>query len=122
MTDWASSNGDVINSRHAADEVAISTQTVPRLRPDHVLVSDGSNWSTPVVVGETFFFTDDAGSLTCADRQSGKVLWSRKIAEYNGIENSNARTSVVVTDDLVIVGDRAGANLIAAKRTTGERV
>lgn len=121
VADWSSSNGDITNSRHAPHETAIGVDSADRLKPLFTLDTDGSNWSTPIVYGDSFYLTDAAGSLTRVDRATGEIVWTHKLAEYNGVENSNARTSVLVTDALVIVGDRNGANLIGVDRETGAR-
>lgn len=117
--DWRTSNHDVGNSRHAAGETAISPATVAGLAPAFVVTTGGCNWSTPIVAGDSLFLTDSAGGLTRVDRDSGAVVWTRQLAELTGLKGSNARTSVVVTDDLVITGDRAAANLVAVDRATG---
>jgi outer membrane protein assembly factor BamB len=120
VADWPSSNGDVANSRHAAGEVAITVASVGSLSPHFVLTTGGSNWSTPVVVGDSIYLTDASGALTRADRETGRVAWSRQLSDYHGIDKAVARASVVVAGDLVIVGDRTG-HVIGVERESGER-
>lgn len=120
--DWPCSNGDALNTRHAAGEWRIRPDTVAQLRPLATIATKGANWSTPVVAGDAVFLTDAGGGLTRVDRASRKALWSLDLSAITGTPGSNARTSVVVTDRLVILGDRAAARLIALDRDTGARV
>ncbi|MGE4095241.1 MAG: PQQ-binding-like beta-propeller repeat protein [Candidatus Binatia bacterium] len=85
------------------------------------MTTSGDNWATPVVVEEAIYVTDSGGKLWKLDRKSGKVMWFPSVSEYNGIAKSVVRTSVVVTEGLVIFGDRNGANMIAIDAQTGER-
>jgi hypothetical protein len=71
--DWPLSNGDVANSRHAAGELAITVKSVGSLSPHAVLTTGGSNWSTPVVVGDSLYLTDAAGALTRVDRETARA-------------------------------------------------
>ncbi len=118
--DWPSANGDVIGSRHAATETAISPATVGRLESRLTLRTDGANWATPVVIGDSLFLTDAGGGLRRVDRDSGATIWARGLADLTGTPGAQARTSVVVTDRLVITGDRAAGRLIAVDRQTGD--
>lgn len=120
VADWPSSNGDVANSRHAAGEMTISVESVGSLSPQVVVATGGSNWSTPIVVGDSLYLTDASGALTRLDRDTGRVVWSRKLSDYHGIDKAVARTSVVVDGDLVVVGDRTG-HVIGVERETGGR-
>ena len=52
----------------------------------------------------------------------GRSLWSKQLSEYNGVAGSVARTSAVYADEMVLVGDRGGANLIAIDAATGRLV
>lgn len=53
--EWPCANGDISGSRHAAMETAISPATVGRLESRLTLRTDGANWSTPVVSGDSLF-------------------------------------------------------------------
>ncbi len=119
--DWPLSNHDPGNSRHQPAETTISPANVSRLAPVYTVTTNGDNWATPVVVGEAVYVPDAGGKLWKFDRTSGKVIWSHSVSEYNGVASSAVRTSVVVTQGLVIFGDRSGANMIAIDAQTGER-
>lgn len=119
--DWPMSNGDPLNSRHQPLETTLSPANVSRLAPVHSLSTTGDNWETPTIVGDAIYVPDAGGKLWKFDRQSGAVRWSHAASEYNGVADSAIRTSVVVTDRLVIFGDRSGAHMIAIDAETGER-
>ena len=119
--DWPMSNHDPGNSRNQPAETTISPTNVGRLAPVYTVTTSGDNWATPVVVGEAVYMPDASGKLWKFNRQSGAVIWSHSVSEYNGVANSAVRASVVVTEGLVIFGDRSGANMIAIDETTGER-
>ena len=105
--DWPMSNHDPGNSRSQPAETTISSANVSRLAPVYTLTTDGDNWATPVVVEGAVYVPDSGGKLWKFDRKSGEVIWSRSVSEYNGVANSAVRTSVVVTEGLVIFGDRS---------------
>ncbi len=113
---------DIGNNRHAADETVIGVGNVARLAPMRVLTTNGNNWATPVVADGRFFFPDSGGWLWAVDATTGEVLWSRQISEYNGISGSAVRTSAVYADEMIFLGDRGGANMIAIDAKTGSLV
>lgn len=119
--DWPMSNHDSANSRYQPAETTISPANVNRLAPVYTVTTSGDNWATPVVVGGAVYVPDAGGKLWKFDRKSGAVIWSRSVSEYNGVANSAVRTSVVVSEGLVIFGDRSGAYMIAIDEQTGER-
>ncbi len=118
--EWTLPNYDLANSRHPRGETAISVENVARLAPVETITTSGSNWATPTVQNGEVFVTDSGGALTRIDAKSGDVLWSHQLSDYNGVEKSSARTSVIVADDLVLVGDRSGAHMIAVEIETGK--
>ena len=118
--DWPMSNHDPSNSRNQPVETTISPANVSRLAPVYTVSTNGDNWATPVVIGGSVYVPDSGGKLWKFDRQTGVVIWSRSVSEYNGVANSAVRTSVVVSEGLVIFGDRS-ANMIAVDAETGER-
>lgn len=119
--DWPMSNRDAANSRNQPAETTISATNVHRLAPVYTVTTSGDNWATPVVVGNAVYVPDAGGKLWKFDRQTGAVIWSHSVSEYNGVTPSAVRTSVVVTNGLVIFGDRSGAHMIAIDAESGER-
>ena len=119
--DWPMSNHDPGNSRNQSTESVISPANVRQLAPVFTLTTSGDNWATPVLDDGAMYVPDAGGKLWKIARATGKVLWSHAVSEYNGVTGSAVRTSVVVSDGLVIFGDRSGANMIAIDAESGER-
>src|SRR2546422_229157 len=65
------------------------------------------------------YFPDWGGKLWKIDAETGQVLWSRSIQEYNGMLGSISRTSPVLAHGMVYVGDLNG-NLMAVDAATGD--
>ena len=65
------------------------------------------------------FFPDWGGKLWKVDAETGDVLWSRSIPDYNGIPGSLSRTSPVLAHGMVYVADLNG-NLMAVDAATGD--
>jgi len=79
------------------------------------------------VDGNAVYFPDWGGNLFAVEKKSGRLIWSHKIAEYNGVRGSVSRVSPAVHGDHVIVGDilsstrvHDGANVISVHRRTGK--
>jgi polyvinyl alcohol dehydrogenase (cytochrome) len=82
--------------------------------------------ATPTVAGNAVYASDWAGNLYAIDGKTGKLIWSHRISEYNGVPASIARNSPAVHGNEVIIGDiqnenavHAAANVIAVDRRTG---
>ena len=118
--DWPMVNRDASNSRSSADS-SIAPSDVGRLKPVKTLTAAGDVHATPVVAGGAVFYVDGGGRLSAANIKSGEVLWSRSIAEYDGIAGSVVRGSPVLVDGMIIFGDRNGAHVVAADAATGAR-
>jgi outer membrane protein assembly factor BamB len=61
----------------------------------------GGSWSTPAIYGRTVFFTTAAGRVLAVDRESGGVMWERRVG-------APAIGSPVVVDGVLIQGDCKG--------------
>jgi polyvinyl alcohol dehydrogenase (cytochrome) len=102
-----------------------------------VLTTAGDVSATPAVIDEAdddrhgrghhhknrtaVFFPDWGGKLWKVDADTGTVLWSRSIAEYNGIVNSISRTSPAYARGMIFVGDLNG-NMMGVDAETGDLV
>src|ERR1700756_4737861 len=59
------------------------------------------------------------------EKNSGSLIWSHKISEYDGVNGAISRVSPAVFGDQVIIGDilsnqaHNGANVMAIDRKTG---
>ena len=129
--EWPMIGRDVANTRNQPDERRIGPRTVSRLAPKWVMTTAGDVSATPAVVAETserrghhrrrdvVYFPDWGGRLWKLDAESGEVIWSRFISEYNGIAGSISRTSPAYAHGLLFVGDLNG-NMMAVDAQTGD--
>ena len=69
--------------------------------------------------GTALYFPDWGGTLWKVDAESGQVVWSRSIAEYNDIPGSISRTSPSYADGTLYVADLNG-NMMAVDADTGD--
>jgi polyvinyl alcohol dehydrogenase (cytochrome) len=70
---------------------------------------------------EAVYFPDWGGMLWSVDGETGQVIWSRKISDYNGITGSISRTSPAFAHGMIFVGDLNG-NMMGVNARTGDLV
>ena len=101
--------------------------TSSRINPDNAknlalkwkLTTHGDVSATPAVVGGALYFPDWAGYMYKVNAQTGSVIWSHQISDYDGIPGAVARTSPTVDGNTVYIGDQNGGNLIALDASDG---
>ena len=96
------------------------------LSPKWVFTTGGDVSATPTVDGDAVYFPDWGGNLFAVKKDSGRLIWSHKISDYDGVEGAISRVSPAVDGDQVIIGDilnskqaHNGANVISVDRETG---
>src|SRR5258708_4718240 len=109
-------------------EHSISPANVNGLNPKWVFTTGGDVSATPTVGGDAVYFPDWAGNLFAVKKESGRLIWSHKISDYDGVAGAISRVSPAVDGDQLILGDilnskqtHAGANVISVDRETGTR-
>src|SRR3954469_4400273 len=124
---WRIAGRDLNNSRSQRSERKIGTQDVGRLVAKWVFTTGGDVSATPTVAGDAVYFPDWAGNLFAVSKHDGRLIWSHKISDYDGVPGAISRVSPAVDHDQLIIGDilssketHAGANVIAVDRRTGE--
>jgi polyvinyl alcohol dehydrogenase (cytochrome) len=125
---WRVAGHDLSNSWNQPSENRIDPKNVKTLVPKWVFTTDGDVSATPTVDGDAVYVPDWGGNLFAINRTKGRLLWSRKISEYNGVPGSISRVSPAVGDDLLIIGDtqsanqpHGGASIIAVDKENGNR-
>jgi len=125
---WRLAGQDLNNNHDQPAEQLISTANVKELSPKWSFTTGGDVSATPTVDGNAVYFPDWGGNLFALERKSGRLIWSRKISEYNGVAGSVSRVSPAVDGNQVIIGDlqspnqlHDGANVISVHRETGKR-
>ena len=123
---WRIADQNLNNSRSQPAEHSISPANVQGLRPKWVFTTGGDVSATPTVDGDAVYFPDWGGNLFAVKKESGGVIWSHKISDYDGVSGAISRVSPAVDHDQLIIGDilssnqvHDGANVIAVDRETG---
>ena len=148
---WPVWGGDLHNTHNAARETRLGRDNVGKLAPRWVYRAAGSISAIPTVDEARVYVTDwgppfgslglPGGRIHAIDRQTGKKVWSHRIAEYAPARFYNiSRSSPAIVGDLLVFGDwldgplemlagqlginpgPSGANLYAVRRSDGELV
>lgn len=123
---WPTAGQNLDNSRNQPAERSITPANVNTLTTKWVFTTGGDVSATPTVFDGVVYFSDWGGNLYALEKDSGKLIWSHQISEYDGYTGAVSRVSPAIDGDLVIIGDieshtqnHNGANVIAVDRYTG---
>jgi polyvinyl alcohol dehydrogenase (cytochrome) len=123
---WQIAGQNLNNTWSQPAEHTISPANVSGLTPKWVFTTGGDVSATPTVDGDAVYFPDWGGNLFAVKKDSGELIWSHKISEYDGVEGAISRVSPAVDGNQVIIGDiqsaklvHNGANVISVDRETG---
>src|SRR2546425_6814109 len=123
---WRIAGQDLANTWSQPPEHSISPANVKDLKPKWVFTTGGDVSATPTVDGDAVYFPDWGGNLFAVKKNSGQLIWSHKISEYDGVAGAISRVSPAVDGNQVIIGDilnskevHNGANVMAVDRQTG---
>ena len=123
---WRIAGQNLSNRWSQPAEHSISPANVNGLTPKWVFTTGGDVSATPTVDGNAVYFPDWGGNLFAVEKDSGQLIWSHKISEYDGVEGAISRVSPAVDRNQVIIGDipnskqaHNGANVISVDRQTG---
>ncbi len=123
---WRIAGQNLSNSWNQPAEHSISPANVKGLSPKWVFTTGGDVSATPTVDGDAVYFPDWAGNLFAVKKDSGRLIWSHKISDYDGVDGAISRVSPAVDGNEVIIGDilssnkvHNGANVIAVDRESG---
>jgi len=123
---WRIAGQNLNNTWSQPAEHSISPANVKNLSPKWTFTTGGDVSATPTVDGDAVYFPDWGGNLFAVKKNSGQLIWSHKISEYDGVDGAVSRVSPAVDGDQVIIGDilnskevHNGANVIAVDRQTG---
>jgi polyvinyl alcohol dehydrogenase (cytochrome) len=123
---WQRSGQNLNNTWGQPAEHSISPSNVQRLNPKWVFTTGGDVSATPTVGDDAIYFPDWGGNLFAVNKNSGRLIWSHRISDYDGVAGAISRVSPAVDGDQLIIGDilsskqvHNGANVIALDRHTG---
>ena len=107
QSQWPTAGQNLDNSRSQPAEHSISPANVKNRSPKWVFTTTNDVSATPTVAGDTVYFPDWGGNLYAVNKESGSLIGSHKISDYNGIRGSFSRVSpaVDVDNDQLIIGD-----------------
>jgi len=123
---WRTAGQNLSNSWSQPTEHSISPANVKGLSPKWVFTTGGDVSATPTVDGDAVYFPDWGGNLFAVEKNSGRLIWSHKISDYDGVDGAISRVSPAVDGNQVIIGDilngkqvHNGANVISVDRESG---
>ena len=123
---WRIAGQNLNNTWSQPAEHTINPANVSGLTPKWVFTTGGDVSATPTVDSDAVYFPDWGGNLFAVKKNSGELIWSHKISEYDGVEGAVSRVSPAVDGNQVIIGDlqspklvHNGANVISVDRETG---
>jgi polyvinyl alcohol dehydrogenase (cytochrome) len=123
---WRIAGQNLSNSWSQPAEHSISPANVGGLGPKWVFTTSGDVSATPTVDGEAVYFPDWGGHLFAVEKNSGRLIWSHKISDYDGVDGAISRVSPALDGNQIIIGDilngkqvHNGANVISVDRETG---
>jgi polyvinyl alcohol dehydrogenase (cytochrome) len=134
QSEWRMIGHDITDTRSQPSEHHISPRNVNLLSPRWTFTTRGDVSATPAVSRESkghgrrrghsdlvLYYPDWGGMLWKLDAETGDVLWSRPISDYNGITNPVpvSRTSPALSHGLVLIGDLNG-NMMGIDADTGD--
>src|ERR1700676_826638 len=90
---WRTAGQNLNNSRSQPAEHSISPANVKDLNPKWVFTTGGDVSATPTVDGDAVYFPDWGGNLFAVEKETGRLIWSHKISEYDGVEGAISRVS-----------------------------
>ena len=100
---WRVMGQNLDNSRSQPAEHSITSANVSGLNPKWVFTTSNDVSATPTVDGDAVYFPDWGGNLYAVKKDSGRLIWSHKISDYNGVNTSISRVSPAVDHDQLII-------------------
>src|SRR5260370_25656708 len=123
---WRIAGQNLNNTWTQAEEHLINPDNVKGLSQKWVFTTGSDVSATPTVDREAVYSPDWDGNLFAVEKESGRLIWSHKISDYDGVTGAFSRVSPAVDGNQVIIGDiessklvHKGANVIAVDRESG---
>jgi polyvinyl alcohol dehydrogenase (cytochrome) len=103
--EWPVAGQNIDGTRNQPAEHLINPSNVSALTPGWMFTTGGSVSATPIVAGDAVYFPDWAGNLYAVNKDTGQLIWSHKISDYDGFSTAISRVSPAVDRDQLILGD-----------------
>src|SRR2546426_12426956 len=85
---WRIAGQNLNNTWSQPAEHSISPANVKGLKPKWVFTTGGDVSATPTVGGDAVYFPDWGGNLFAVEKNSGSLIWSHKISQYDGVDRA----------------------------------
>src|SRR2546426_9551290 len=85
---WRIAGQNLNNTWSQPAEHSISPANVKGLKPKWVFTTGGDVFATPTVDGDAVYFPDSGGNLLDIEKNSGSLIWSHKISQYDGVDRA----------------------------------
>src|SRR6266436_2770526 len=110
--EWHIAGQNLSNTWSQPAEHSISPSNVMGLKPKWIFTTGGDVSATPTVDGDAVYFPDWGGNLFAVAKDSGHLIWSHKISDYDGVDGAISRVSPAVDGKQVIIGDIQSSKLV----------
>lgn len=117
---WRSWGGNLENTHGSSFETKVSPETAGKLTTKWVFQTAGDVSATPTVEGKSVYVPDWGGFLYRIDADTGAAIWSHKLSDYTGNAKSLSRNSPAIGRDRIVLGDQAGATILAVDKLHGD--
>jgi polyvinyl alcohol dehydrogenase (cytochrome) len=107
QAEWPMAGRNLSNSRSQPTEHLITRANVHTLGAKWVFSSSKDVSATPTVYKEGVYFPDAGGNLYAVNKETGNLIWSHQISDYDGVKGSLTRVSpaVDIDNNQLIIGD-----------------
>ncbi len=119
---WTSWGGNVQNGHSSQFENKVNAANAGSLTQKWVFQTAGDVSATPTVDGGSVYVPDWGGYIYRIDAQTGKAIWSHKVADYTGNSSSWSRNSPAIGPDQIVFGDQALGTLLSVNKNTGNLI
>src|ERR1041385_5382609 len=102
---WTMAGADLRNTRSQPTEHQVGRENVFSLTTKWVFKTDGDISATPAVGANAVYVPDWAGNLFAVRKDTGQMIWSHKIADYDGFKGAIARVTPAIHGTDLIIGD-----------------
>ena len=116
---WRMIGRDAADSHNQPEEQTLGPWNVGGLAPKWVAATAGDVSATPAVADGAVYFPDWGGKLWKLDANTGRVIWSHAISEYDGVPNDISRTSPALAGDVLVIGENLGGYLMGIDIDSG---
>src|SRR5579859_2724769 len=117
---WLVAGGDLADTHGTPLERRIHPGNAGSLAPKWIFTTTNDVSATPTVERDALYVPDWGGMLYRLDARTGTAVWSRKLSDFTGNQNSLTRSSPAITDHTIIVGDEASGTVMAVDKATGQ--